>query len=93
MRRFTISEKRAGEMAVRRMSDKAQDFYNGTDPLAVYEYEDEDEDEDEEPVKLYAIRGCIGDRDGMTFDELGKLFEEEQERSERLDAEEAADEE
>lgn len=73
MRRFTISEKRAGEMTVGRMCDKAQDFYSGTDPLAVYEYEDEDENEN--PIKMYAIRGCIGDRDGMTFDELEKLFE------------------
>lgn len=73
MRRFATGEKRAGEMAVRRMRDKAQKFYSETDPLAVYEYEDEDENE--EPVKLCAIRGCIGDRDGMTFEQLEKLFE------------------
>lgn len=85
MRRFTMSEKRAGEMAVRGMSDKAQEFYNGADPLSVYEYDDEGENE--EPAKMYAIGGCLGDKDGMTFEELEELFISLQDEIERLEAE------
>lgn len=68
MRKFTISEKRAGEMAVRKMSDKAQNFYSGTDPLNVYEYEQDEK-------ALYAYDGCLGETSGMTFEELEKEFE------------------
>lgn len=85
MRRYTMSEKRAGEMAVRRMSEKAQEFYNGADPLSVYEYDDEDENE--EPVKMYAIGGFLGDKDRMTLEELEELFISLQDEIERLEAE------
>lgn len=70
MRKFTGSEKRAGEMAIRRMSKKAQEFYNGTDPLEVFEYEDS-----ESGVLLYAYSGCLGDDQGMTFEQLQSDFE------------------
>lgn len=44
MRRFTQSEKRNGELAVRDMSEKAQRAYYGTDRLSVVEYEVFDEE-------------------------------------------------
>ena len=47
MRKFTNSQKVAGEMAVRGLSDKAAEFYSGADPLDVFEYE-------EDGKKLYA---------------------------------------
>ena len=63
MRKFNNSEKLAGEMATRILSDKAAEFYNGADPLDVFEYE-------EDGKKMYAYSGAFGDRDGMTFEEL-----------------------
>lgn len=72
MRNFTNSQKVAGEMAVRGLSDKASEFYNGADPLDVFEYE-------EDGAKLYAYSGAFGERDGLTFEELEREFEEMQE--------------
>lgn len=68
MRKFNNSEKLAGEMAIRSLSDKAAEFYNGADPLDVFEYE-------EDGAKLYAYTGAFGERDGMTFEELESDFE------------------
>ena len=56
-------------MAIRSLSDKAAEFYNGADPLDVFEYE-------EVGAKLYAYTGAFGERDGMTFEELESDFEE-----------------
>ena len=53
------------------LSDKAAEFYNGADPLDVFEYE-------EDGAKLYAYSGAFGERDGLTFEELEKDFEEMQ---------------
>lgn len=69
MRKFNNSEKLAGEMAIRSLSDKAAEFYNGADPLDVFEYE-------EDGAKLYAYTGAFGERDGMTFEELESDFDE-----------------
>ncbi len=69
MKKFNNSQKLAGEMAIRSLSDKAAEFYNGADPLDVFEYE-------EDGKKLYAYSGAIGDRDGLTFEELERDFEE-----------------
>lgn len=71
MKKFTNSQKVAGEMAVRSLSDKASEFYSGADPLDVFEYE-------EDGAKLYAYSGAFGERDGLTFEELEKDFEEMQ---------------
>ena len=68
MKKFTNSEKVAGELAVRRMSQKAREFYNGTDPLAVYEY-------DADNGKRYAYSGAIGEDEDLTFEELQEVFE------------------
>ena len=56
-------------MAIRSLSDKAAEFYNGADPLDVFEYE-------KDGAKLYAYTGAFGERDGMTFEELESDFEE-----------------
>lgn len=72
MRKFANSQKVAGEMAIRSLSDKASEFYSGADPLDVFEYE-------EDGKKLYAYSGAFGERDGMTFEELERDFEEMQE--------------
>lgn len=69
MKKFNNSEKLAGEMAIRSLSDKAAEFYNGADPLDVFEYE-------KDGAKLYAYTGAFGERDGMTFEELESDFEE-----------------
>lgn len=81
MRKFNNSQKLAGEMAIRSLSDKAAEFYNGADPLDVFEYE---EDEN----KLYAYSGAFGWRDGMTFEELGRDFEKMQEELDAFEEEE-----
>lgn len=81
MREFNNSEKVAGEMATRSLSDKAAEFYNGTDPLDVFEYE-------ENGAKLYAYSGAFGERDGMTFEELERDFEEMQDDLDALEEEE-----
>ena len=58
----------AGELACRSLSNKAFKVYAGTDPLNVYEYEENGEER-------YAITGCLGENEGMTFGELGELLE------------------
>lgn len=80
MRKFNNSEKVAGEMAIRSLSDKAAEFYNGADPLDVFEYE-------EGGAKLYAYSGAFGERDGMTFEELERDFEEMQEELDAFEEE------
>lgn len=67
-------------MAIRSLSDKAAEFYNGTDPLDVFEYE-------EDGTKLYAYSGAFGERDGMTFEELERDFEGMQDDLEEEDEE------
>lgn len=67
-RRYTNTEKVAGEQAVRRMSKKAKEFYSQTDPLNVYEY-------DSDETKKYAYTGVF-EADGLSFSELEKDFEE-----------------
>lgn len=85
MRKFNNSEKVAGEMAIRSLSDKAAEFYNGADPLDVFEYE-------EGGAKLYAYSGAFGERDGMTFEELERDFEEMQEELDAFEEEEEEEE-
>lgn len=81
MRKFNNSQKLAGEMAIRNLSDKAAEFYNGADPLDVFEYE-------ENGAKLYAYSGAFGERDDMTFEELERDFEEMQEELDAFEKEE-----
>ena len=62
-----IAEKQAGELAIRRMSQKARDFYATTSPLEVREY-------DHGNGTMYACRGVLN-KDNMTFNKLEHLFE------------------
>lgn len=86
MGKFTNKQKVAGELAIRSLSDKAAEFYNGADPLDVFEYE-------EGGAKLYSYSGAFGERDGMTFEELERDFEEMQEELDAFEEEEEEEEE
>ena len=67
--KYTPAMKRAGEMAMRRMSEKAQKIYNETDPLYIYEYEKDER-------VLYAAEGAFGEEEDMTFGELQDWLED-----------------
>lgn len=69
MRKFANNEKINGEMAVRGMSDKAQEFYAGTDMADVWEYE-------EDGVKMYALDLGDGIKEGLTIKSIEETFEE-----------------
>lgn len=78
MRKFTNTESNNGELATRGLSEKAQYFYNNTDPLNVYEvrvYPDELENELIDYEKRYYVRGTE-EMDDLSFDELNATFEE-----------------
>ncbi len=64
-----------GSLAVRDMSDKAQEYFFGTDTVAVYEYKAYDE-ETEQYVKLYAADYGDGLQTNLTFEEVQQDFEE-----------------
>lgn len=66
----TISMKSAGELACRRLSEKAQTVYNESQPFDVFEYENF------EGEKVYAYTGVFGAKDGMTFEELEEDLED-----------------
>ena len=77
MRKFTKNEMINGELAIRSLSEKAQKFCSETDPLEVYErliYPEELENEIVTYEKRYYVRGCLGNFDDMTLDELDELF-------------------
>ena len=67
--KFTNCMKVNGELAMRFASEKARKLYNETDPLVVYEYETN-------VGKLYAYTGCLGNVEGLTFNQLVHDFED-----------------
>ena len=69
--KYTISMKIKGEMACRSLNAEAQAFYCGTDPLTVYGYE-----KDGEELYDVALFQQEVNFEGLTFEELEKLFEE-----------------
>lgn len=77
----TSTNRSNGELAVRCMNETAQRFYNGTDPVAVYEYEAED------GKKMYAYECAEEYFEGYTFEELETSFEEQQKDIDELMAE------
>ena len=79
-----------GSLAVRDMSDKAQEYFFGTDTVAVYEYKAYDE-ETEQYVKLYAVDYGDGLHTNLTFEEVQQDFEEVQREIEKLYYDEAID--
>lgn len=70
MKRFTNSQKVAGELACRRLSGKAERFCDSTDPFTVYEYTGDDGN------ALYAYAGGFGEKAGLTFEQLQSDLED-----------------
>lgn len=75
MKKYTSTEITNGELAARRMSEKARRFYNGTDYYAIREVETDD-----------GIRYDVTTYDGIflenaTFEEMQEMFEELQNES------------
>ena len=91
MKKFTSSERSNGELAVRRMSKKAQGAYSGADLIGVYEYVDGDASYEAEQraeaegrdyfpgeldVTLYAVDYDGTVDSGLTFKEAEKWLED-----------------
>ena len=64
--KYTNEMKVKGELAVRNLSDKAQKFYNETDPISVYASYN----------GMYAVDGCMGSAEDLTLEQLESMFEE-----------------
>lgn len=82
MKGYSVEEKRNGELAVRGLSEKAQDYYNenevGLVEVAGYKtgYE--------EGEKRYAITGEGRDDEWLTLKEVEEYFEEMQDEVEAM---------
>ena len=77
--KYTNSMKADGELAIRRMSDKARAYYNGTDTLEVYEYE-------ADGATLYTVNEWGEWTEGMTFEALEAYLEAGQDAIEEGEA-------
>ena len=71
MLKHTIGQKAAGELAVRCLSRKAQDFYSGSDGITVWESWVCGEDD----TPLYDVDLWGGEYTALSLDQLEKLFE------------------
>lgn len=67
--KFTPNEMANGELAVRRMSEKARKVYDETDPASVIEYDYGDE-------KRYFVDIGGYSRSGLTFEEAEEFLED-----------------
>jgi hypothetical protein len=82
MKGYSIEEKRNGELAVRGLSEKAQNYYNGNEvglvEVAGYKtgYE--------EGERRYAITGEGRDDEWLTLKEVEEYFEEMQDEVEAM---------
>ena len=85
MGRITSARKEEGEMLIRRMSEKAQKAYCGTDPLAVYA----DDRNSTEDIDLVTGDGAKS----MSFDELERYLEDWQDAMDEQLREDEEDEE
>lgn len=72
---FNNRQKTAGEMALRSMSDKANEFYRGASPLDFYEVETD-------WGNRYYLRGAF-EFDDLTFEEAEEWFEDMQDEMEK----------
>lgn len=80
-----------GELAVRNMSEKAQEYYNGTDTVGVREYSVYDEELGQD-VKLYAIDwGSNQIEKNLTFEEVQTRLEEMQDEVDAFNREMESD--
>ena len=77
--KYTNSMKADGELAVRRMGEKARKYYNDTDPLDVYEYE-------ADGATLYTVNEWGEWAEGLTFEEVEADFEAGQDDIEEEEA-------
>lgn len=92
MRKFTKREEENGEMAVRNLSEKADWICSITSPVTVWEIEknvEDDEGEYLETVKTYAIDFGGWFTEGLSFEELEDLLEEEADNYLEWEAQEA----
>ena len=65
MKKISNYAKSKGELLVRELSEKAQKVYYGTDPIVVAVTFD----------GTVSLRGCYGDYDDLTKEELEEMFE------------------
>lgn len=81
--KYTEKMKADGELAVRRLSEEAAKYYNGTDPLTVFAYENEN---GEMRYSYSYSTNPYADRyktENLTFEELQEAFEEAQKELDR----------
>lgn len=67
--KFTNTEKSRGELAIRRMGEKAQTVYSETDPVTVAEYSNGEE-------TLYFVDIAGNSCGGLTFEEAEQFLED-----------------
>lgn len=67
--KITLNEMKNGELAVRRMSEKARKVYEETDPATVAEYKNGDD-------LLYYVDVAGNSCEGLTFEEAEKFLED-----------------
>ena len=65
MKKISNYERSKGELLIRELSEKAQQAYYETDPLIVAVTLD----------GTISVRGCYGDYDDLTKEELEEMFE------------------
>lgn len=73
--KFNNKQKVNAELSLRSLSEKAQECYSSTDPLDIYEVETDE-------GVVYFVRGCLGNYDGMTFEQLDSFLVDWQEEFE-----------
>ncbi len=73
--KFNNKQKLNAELSLRSLSEKAQECYSSTDPLDIYEVETDE-------GVVYFVRGCLGNYDGMTFEQLDSFLVDWQEEFE-----------
>ncbi len=73
MMKYNVKQKQAGELAIKSLSSKAQNYYFSTDPLRVYEYYDGATDTTRYAYDYGKGSGII--KEGLTLAELEKEFE------------------
>ena len=65
--KLSYKQKVNAELSLQSLSEKAQECYSSTDPLDIYEVETDE-------GVVYFVRGCLGNYDGMTFEQLDSFL-------------------
>lgn len=95
MKNCTERTRRAGELAIRLMSVKAQAYYYGFDCLKIYEYEEDATDEAGEVIDVNTLYGwqiSAEYKEGLIFEEMESILEAWQDESEGLEEEDEEEE-